>query len=186
MSLEETLDTYLYPSNHFQREISLICKPLFDYLGVNYFSFTRVINLHEAFTLTNRPDLARVYWEEAWYMDDPHWLYPDEFDDGDYFWDVHYNSPAVKEGIAYLKDRFNITNGVNLIKKTDEYQQVISYAGPVDGQAICRIYRDKMHLLQEFTDYFLHKAQGIISECRKNHSVTLLALISDRGFNPPD
>ena len=125
------------------------------------------------FVLTNYPHLACRYWQEGWYMADPHLLFEERYHDGHYFWDLHYDSPEAKAIIEDMLTRYQVKNGITIVKSADGIRNAMELAGPMDERRISQIYRDRLYLLHEFMPYFEHKAQGILNLCDKEYAVNM-------------
>ncbi len=182
MDKEEAVAALLAPSHQYASEIKAICKPLFDYLGFNCFSYHRFYDKKRYLLLSTHPDISERYWLEKWYAYDPNLIFPELYGPGRYFWDVHYDCELTKSGIKMIYEKYNLRDGLNIFSEHDDYQLAVSFAGPGDRSEVCKVYRDHMYFLDQFVEYFQHRAQGIIKQCEKN-CIEIMDIIQVSDFD---
>ncbi len=179
MSNKKALEILCAPSHQNKDLLARITQPLFDFMGFTYFNYTLFFDNKYSIVLTNIPEIVEAYWSNHWYKQDPHWICPEQYPGEEYFWNLHYDNDSPNSLFKFLKEEYHLHNGLDIFREGDNKRHAYHLAGPVNSQAICKIYRDHLNLVYNYIDYFQHKAQGLIQQAIKNNAVALSELLTE-------
>lgn len=141
-----------------------LSTPLLTHLGITYFAFKRTFNDGSKIYLFNNADYYAHYFSQGHYLvgnrEGNAKIYKSSYDLWDYLPDPRglYNEAS---------EQFNISHGLTITRKHEEYCDFFFFATTRDNSQIKRIYLNRREALEKFCDHFLIAGKNIIASATR-------------------
>lgn len=138
--------------------VNQICKPIFDKLKINYFSYGRFYDDNSFQVLVSNPDWYEHFWRVKHELSTPKLNDFLKKDSAVYLWEDSLNNELVKDA----KQFFHMNNGFTIIRRVPRYFEYFSFAFAKNEQINISTYLNHLKILESFGDYFIEKAYDLI------------------------
>jgi DNA-binding CsgD family transcriptional regulator len=142
------------------REVLEICKPIFDFFKINFFSHTRAFHNGEFTCLLTSTELTEYYLNNK---------FPINFSAGKgffleagYYLANHISVPSSTEIRKLLCENFNTDHFLYIIDKQKNYDDMYALATRPENDAIINQYLNEREFLQYFILYYKDKASTLL------------------------
>src|SRR3990167_3606233 len=146
-----------------QGDISDICRPLVDYLGIGYFHFRRTFKDGSYLILATNSNWPLYFIEKNIPIKTP--VSQALFNSKIYFCLWQGNIPD--QTLSDAKNFYGIKNAIALVEKNDDYFDSYSFASTINCQNSTDIYINNMDAFSRFVPYFQEKSTRLIKEANK-------------------
>jgi len=153
------------------RDLSEICCPL-NNLDIVYFHYIKSFMNGSRISLSNNENWVKHYYDNQYYHSPAIDKTPKNNTNGNYFWDRMPNSLIFQ----VLKKKFDIANGITLVRKNKTSCDFYYFAARVENTKIYDIYLNHFQLLERFIFYFLDKASHVIKSAEQ-HPIILPGIL---------
>ena len=170
-------------------DVQHICAPFFETTQLTYFNFVRIYNDHSRICLSNNQEWMKFVFLNR---DDYKLIFERQMQEAYstcLIWDL---TPSILEDdlMQVAKNQFNITHGITLIERYDEYVEFCYFATTKNNPSINHFYVNNQDILHNFILYFKDKARKLITNMEKERFMLkghpLYWLTSDKNHELPD
>lgn len=157
-------------------DITQICKPLFELLDINYFDFRRVYSDGRRIRLSTNPECTEYYFKSNYFKRSRNNQYFKLYQSDCLLWD-HFLAQEILDDnrLVMLEMRnFNIDHAFTTIKHHADYVDVFSFGTDTYNYNANNTYLINMRAIDKFTNYFIVKANKIITKAEKDSFFTPL------------
>lgn len=161
-----------------------ICLPIFNLLNITYFTYfsiffskqTRSIAYSDNATICKipndqtlqiifinpAPQILKFYLANEYYLCDPHIVAPKNLLAGITLWSSYDDTEYQGKYMYALREKFNINNGVTLIKKSpSSYDGFCFGVSKTNTEFFANVFNNTF-LLNQFSNYFINKTIPIM------------------------
>lgn len=140
-------------------DVYTIMEPIFKKLGITYFDYARFYPGGSSFSLcSNKAWLSTFITHLSYYT-------PTSFlPEGAHLWS-HY---IPKNIYSVGQESFDLVHGITLVKKLENYDEVLNFCAPKTHHAILDIYLNHRELLEQIGFYFKDRATHMIKKAENN------------------
>jgi len=150
-------------------EVAEICKPLFDLLGINYFSMHRVYADGFRARLTTNAEWLEHYYTSKLYLNARLERHPMLYKDSVSLWDQWpQDDEAFYKVHQHMKDLYNKDHGFSVIKNRDTYMDVFILTAPSESNEVNSKYFRYLEEIQNFLGYFMSRAAHLIEAAHRS------------------
>ncbi len=143
-----------------------ICKPLFNILRINYFSFYRIYTNGDRIRLCSNPEILEKYYEEGWYETSAFERITIPYYDTCVIWS------SMEEGYRVclekqLYELYKLNDMISIIKTQSNYVDIYDFSTSEANVNLNSIFLQQMNILERFTQYFNVSASNLIQQAMK-------------------
>lgn len=151
------------------QEISEICKPLFEYIGIKYFDWIRTYEDGGRLRLTTHPRWVEHYLTQEYYKFSQLERHPSLYRSGFTIWDyqAHKETTEVSLILKDMRENFNRGHGLSILKVHETYMDNFIFTTEVSSEDINPLYLSNIESIERFTIYFISRAEKLISKAQK-------------------
>lgn len=150
----------------FCEKINLICKPL-QMFDLTYFHYIRTYENHSRISLSNNRPWVEYYYDKQYYLNpaiDKHFSYST-------YSRLSWASFEHTIIFSNLREKFDIGNGITLIRKFHKCTDFYYFGTSADNKKIFDFYINNIKLLERFIIYFMDAASKIIKNANEHRIV---------------
>jgi DNA-binding CsgD family transcriptional regulator len=147
-------------------QVATICNPL-TALDIVYFHYIKSFQDGSRISLCNHADWVEHYYTNRYYLTPSIDKDPRNNITANYFW----NDLAGTKPFDTLREKFDIANGITLVKRTNNSCSFYYFGARADKNSILSFYLNNLTVLERFILYFMDKASNIIDVANKNRIV---------------
>lgn len=163
--------------------IKQICGPLFDFLGVDYFSFARVYTDGRRIRLCTDPVWVEHFYRAKLYNISVFERSPSLYMPGQFLWSNNSNNTGLEILKKHLREEYNRDHVLSIVRTQNDFMDVFNIAGKVNAIDIENKYFMYMECIHKFINYFLVEANKFILQAEKEK---FLVPIDDSKFLSDD
>ena len=163
------------PSNKLEKHFSLtsssdieqICKPIFDLLDINYFTYHRVFEDGTVLRLSNYPEWTEQYIRQNYFDSIKLDYCPDLTKDSLYTLWNHYldNDPGACFALQDCYVNFGIQHGFTMFKNQKTFTEQFMFAKRSPSKNFDDgAYLNHIEVIEKFSSYFVESASPLISQ----------------------
>lgn len=159
LNWKEIVQNYI---TKYSNRIQKATRPLHEHLGIDYFTYHRIDREGKYTVLVDRPDWAEYYVQEKFYLMDPYLRHPDVYESGTCVIGLH-GSEEYKDEIFKAASKFDMTDCLMVIEKSDDAVEFFGYAGHRRNCNFSKLYGNHHPLLNAFSKHFKEQLGQILS-----------------------
>jgi DNA-binding CsgD family transcriptional regulator len=155
-----------HPTLQMKGKIQAIVAPFLKQHGFNYFQYLRCFNDGSCSTLTNHTGLFEVLPD---YSDKPVIFssFTQEHEKLHSYWFL-WDEELPAFPVQLAKDKFNLHNGITLVRRSKNYYDMIAVALPAARSNIASFYLTKQKAIESFIQTFDQNHQDLLQFIGKN------------------
>lgn len=145
--------------------VSSISKPLNTHLGISYFTFKRTYNDGSKIYLFNHPLLYEDWFKNKHFLIGNKEAAPSAYRSSYDLWEALPDPYNLYQKVA---EDFNIGHGLTITKSYDNYCDFFFFGTSCENPEVKKIYFNRREVLDNYCEYFLETAAGIIKDAEKS------------------
>lgn len=138
---------------HSSSSVREFCLPLFKFLKINYFNFTRIYKTGERARLGTNALVIEQYYLKDWYNFAAFERNPDLYCSGYFYWDNSDNSNLAKLK-SFLFDNYGMSNVFSVVRKYNDFIDVYNFAPDEGNKLPIESYMAQINIINDFIDLF--------------------------------
>lgn len=139
-------------------------KPLYDHLGVTYFTYHKIDAKGHYSVLVDRPDWAEHYISKELYLHDPFLCQLENYQSGSYYMDVVISKTYKKLIRKEYRNFFNTNPGLMLIQRKPDFVEFYGFAVDQKDQRFNKLFLNQPGSLYQFCNYFKEELNHVLNE----------------------
>jgi len=143
-------------------DVSQICSPLFEFIGVKNFDWIRTYSDGTKARLTTNPKWAEHYFNQDYYKDSQFERHPSLYRSGISIWDYVNSSPHHID--TDMENNFQRAHGLSILDVKEDFMDQFLFTTSPEKEGINSLYLCHMQELIKFTQYFLQKGSFLIEK----------------------
>jgi LuxR family quorum-sensing system transcriptional regulator SolR len=159
-------------------QVAKICNPL-NTLDIVYFHYIKSFHDGSRISLCNHADWVQHYYTNRYYLTPSIDKDPRKNITANFFW----NDLGSTKPFDTLREKFDIANGITLVKKTKNSCSFYYFGGRADKKSILSFFLNNLNVLERFILYFMDKGSNIIDVADKNRIVLPFSQQQDKSSN---
>lgn len=147
------------------KDVSEICKPLFDEFDITFFSQTRAFHDGQFTSLMNTTDLTEYYLDRKY----PIYLSQGKgitLNTGIYI-AANLENPFQQKMHQELKKIFNVDHMIHLIEKQNDYDDMYTFATTPENYKMINQFINNLDIIKHFILYYKDKSASLIKKTNK-------------------
>ena len=150
------------------KDIQQICAPLFEFLGITYFNFTRVYSDGGRIRLCTDPLWVEHFYSAELYKTSVFEREPELYIPGQFLWNQANTNCNLETLKQHLREGYNRDHVLSIIRPQKNFMDVFNLAGDNKNTELNSYYFIYMNCIHKFINYFLVQAAKIISISEEN------------------
>lgn len=166
------------------KDIQQICAPLFEFLGITYFNFTRVYSDGGRIRFCTDPLWVEHFYSTKLYNTSVFEREPSLYIPGQFLWNQANTNPSLENLKQHLREGYNRDHILSVIRPQKNFMDVFNLAGDTKNVELNSYYFTYMDCIYKFINYFLVRAAKHISIAEANRFFVLMnqeQFLSDDG-----
>lgn len=146
-------DLLKYTSFSFRDKIKKYCTPLLKHFSINHFSYVKITNSGHFTCLSSRPEWMEYYFEEKFYLVQPHFRHPSIHKTGISFPGLIQNQ-SYQDAMQIAQSKFQIYPSLIFSEKKDDGIDFFSFDLNSSQPVLNALLFNELPLLRKFTHMF--------------------------------